>query len=158
MRKFIILFISLLFLGFGFLFIRKIATDFDPTLKVENGEVNFEYEEISSLTTPGSDTLIITQLTELQKIVKEHNFNIKHTYIYTRFQADTNHHYEISSITKSGSRLYINVDVKENNKAGDSEPQTYNKEYIIDITGNLSKETAVQVDLKAEEKNENTEN
>ena len=151
MRKFIILFISVLLIGGGFLFIRKLASDFDPSLKIENGDVSFEYEEISSLSTPANETVVISQLSDLQKIVKEHNFNIKHTYIYTRFEADTNHHYEISNITKSGSRIYINIDVKDNKKAGSSEAQTYTKEYIIDITGNLSKETAVQVDLKKDE-------
>ena len=138
---------SIVFIGFSILFIKKISEIYDTTLKVENGSLEFEYEQISSIHTPHDETQIISRLKDLQNVVEGHNFNPKHTYIYARFDGDNKHAYTLKSIDKTTSRLYITFESRELPKNEKIEKLESMHEYMVDILGNLDEKTVVQLEV-----------
>ncbi|MBR1884490.1 MAG: hypothetical protein IJ809_06155 [Clostridia bacterium] len=151
MRKLIMLFISLILIGGGVFFIKKISTDFDTTLEVQNGELEFEYDTITSLHTPADDTKIITKLNDLKYVVEGHNFNVKHSYIYVRFNSDNKHAYTLKQVEKTTSKIYVTIETRNLPQNENIELIESFKEYIIDIIGNLEEDTPIVVNLVAQD-------
>ncbi len=135
MRKIIIIMISVIFIGFGFLFVNSIKNSLNDYYITSDGELQFEYSKITSLSMPNKDTKIITSLDELKPIVDEHNFNVKHSYIYARIDADNKHNYKVASVIKNPTQ--INIIIQKTNAPENINLDTVPivNEYIVDITG-----------------------
>ena len=141
MRKIIIIIVSIIFVILGILFIREINDTLNDDYITQDGEITFEYSKITSINMPTSETKIITSLDDLKPIVEQHNFNIKHSYIYVRLNADNKHNYKITNVIKNPTQINIVIqqsDMPENINLELIETTT---EYIIDLTGVLKDKT-----------------